>query len=516
MYCSKCGKAKTNNAKFCKYCGQPFSGIDDRHVRGSKSREKLALIIVLSIIIIVGGIGLFRFLNSPEDIERETGSIDVHPGGGAKYAVVQGGVYIADKDGETNVFHSNGSRFTVDGTFYTSQTSLDGTKAAFISDNTLYYTDGEEPQMIATDIYSFALALSGNAVIYTTQMDGDQGSLFIYSDGASTSINSNVFPNYCSISPDGETVIYATANDNGREPENYIWSDGKSSQFSTGLLPVAITDGAQIIYYYKDSIFYVREGYDSGTETELGDSVSSIAFSKDCVQAVYHNNGDAYISIGGGEGEKLSGSINSFIMPGDTQTTVRYDSLQQPVFFYGVTGFENTFYLAGEQVYRIDESFEACMIVESADEVELASDGKTIVFLDNGVIYRINGLLNDAKAEVWVDEDAEAVEIVVVFDESVCFYININSELCYKQEDNSKHVINDIDFYSSNAVLICEKKIFFVCEEILYVTNNAEKPVLVVDVDGKVKDVGRSGAIIIVETDKGYYISRDGVMFVLI
>ncbi len=514
MYCKRCGRLNTDNAKYCKSCGQILIHNNGERLKKRKSKKPMALAIILLIVAVSTGIALRCLLKKPDETSQTTLTAGNSSNVAHKYAYYKGGVYIADNGVETVVVHSNGSRFTADGILYSSQTSMDGTKATFISGSTLYYADGEEPQIITTDVYSYSLALSGNAVLYTTQMDGELGSLFVYTDGASVNIASNVFPNYSCISPDGETVIYSIANGEDGKLSNYIWSEGQSLQFDSDLLPVMITDKAQYVFYYRGGAFCVRGGSDAGEETRLGDSVSAIAFSGDCTQAVYHNNGEAYISINGGEGEKLSGSVDSFIMPGDTQTAVRYDSFQQPIFIYGVTGFADIFYLDGEQVYRINEEFSARRIVESAEEVELASDGRTIVFLSSGAISWVDGLVDDAKAEVWVDEDAEAVEIVAVFGENSCYFINFNSELCYSKVRGLSYVISDINApYNNYVALYLNNKIAFISGETMYISTDGGNPTPITQINKDVISVTRSGIVVVTETNENQYVSSSGDVF---
>lgn len=510
MYCSHCGMGNEESAKYCKSCGRPLK--NNEIVLPMKSRRKLlAPIIFMLLIIVSGAMAIFYLLNKPIKASDTRLVVDDKLGTVQTYATYEGGVYITDNGTDTLVFHSNGSRFTVDGILNASQTSMDGTEAAFVSDNTLYYTNGEEPQVIAADIYSFALALSGNAVTYTTQMEGDQGDLYIYSNGSSDHIASNAFPNYCCISPDGKTVTYATDGGDNEEPTNFIWSNGQSSQFGIGLLPVMITDGAQYVYYYRNGAFCVREGFDAGTETELGDSVRSIAFSSDCAQVVYHNNGDAYISISGEEGKKLSGNIDSFILPGDTQTAVQYDSWQQPMFIYGVNGFANTFYSSGDQVLRINEAFESSVIVESAEEVELASDGRTIAYLDYDAIYRIDGLVDGATAEVWMDD---ATEIVAVFDDNSCYFFNSNSELCYQNDNSIMRVVEDDALYRDYFALYQFNKVLYISKGNLTISSNGEKLESTVEDNGNITSINRIGTMVIIKIDGSQYISIDGNSFI--
>ncbi|MDR2665080.1 MAG: zinc ribbon domain-containing protein [Oscillospiraceae bacterium] len=324
----------------------------------------------------------------------------------SKYTKTKSVAIIAQSADEVVFITKSGAKAAFDGIYEQASLSMDGTKTAFLiadedyEEYTLYYSDGGTPKRAAYgDNMRFSLAASGKAAAYLTWDDGDDSytdcTLYIYTGGKSTKIASGVHSyNFC-ISPDGKTVAYVAKYDSDDgDFVAYIW-DGKSSEVGKNKAPVAVSDGGRYFYYRnKDGTLYVQKGARDDTKQRLGDGRVG-AFNRDLSQVIFDNGDKSYISVKGGERRGLLGGYYRLIVPYGTQQA--YSS----GIIYGVSSFANSFYESGNgNIVRITGKFAAESVVKSISggSPYLADDGKTLLYIKNDDVYKINGMRPGAEA----------------------------------------------------------------------------------------------------------------------
>jgi hypothetical protein len=391
---------------------------------------------------------------------------------------------------KTIVVYSNGTQEAVDGVLSDyreidpyeyefvskSKFNLDGGKGAFIVDyaciekgGTLYYVAGlTAPVRVADGVSDFVISDSGNGLIYWTdfiykEAEGDepalsQAKLHLFNGIESTVINESVFLDYyvggylsAVISPNAGTVFYITDLAYRYAPATYeivsivstayVSVDGGNGQRVSGdtVLPLAVADGAEYLYYTDEkSTFKVRGGV-SGEEVPLfkiaTDFRSSYFFNNDYSQVVYNIpiiedgmsiSGSAYISINGTEGSELSPYfIDSFLIPQGGHIGREEHGFMT---VYGFKDFSEKVSVSGDMIRYIDHNLESQLISEGAFEVTLSADGKNVFFLDtwdDDNLKRATISLCDVtgQADIVINKIAEMVDAYVITRDGYVYYV---------------------------------------------------------------------------------------------
>jgi hypothetical protein len=135
-------------------------------------------------------------------------------------------------------------------------------------------------------------------------------------------------------------------------------------------------------------------------------------------------------------------------------------------------------------------------------------DNKTLFYLKNDNLYKINGAKEDAEAEK-LASDVEDYEVLP--DGKTVFYINDDDELMVQKGTGKASKITDD--VKDNSFILFQGKIYYISDDTLYVTTGgkAEK----VTVKGDVEAFGKQGDFfLMVLTDEDVvYVSADGKKF---
>jgi hypothetical protein len=161
---------------------------------------------------------------------------------------------------------------------------------------------------------------------------------------------------------------------------------------------------------------------------------------------VYQANGKTYAIIKGKEKITLSGAINSFILP---------DSTRDSDDIIGVKSFANTLYRSGDEVIRIDNKFEASSVAKKINSIKtryLASDGRTLLYMKNDDLYKVDALNKNATAVKLVD--GNVLNFVAVNKGSAVYFLNEDKELYYqKGKGKPTHIADDVTSSISSSGL---------------------------------------------------------------
>jgi hypothetical protein len=446
----------------------------------------------------------------------------------AKYEKVKGGVNMVQSDDRVAFYKNGKNTGYVDGYYQNLIYSLNSSKmAALISEDigggsdgySLYLIDAKA-ELIDEEVYKCWISASGNAVAYVKEFDysEDTAELWLHKGGKETLITSELLrDSACFVSPNGGTVCYTAVNDDD-EHIGIVW-DGKENELGENYTPVAVADGMKYVYYTNDNgVLYVQKGKNSENRERLGETYSSgISVNRDLSQIVFSSVSETYISRNGGEKEELSGNVMIFIFPDGTAARRNDDGIQ----LYGISNFANTFYQGYEGIVYINGKYEANSVVRGAENVMLADDGKTLTYIRNGDIYKVNGMSKNAEPEEIVSNDAE--RFTAVSNGSAVFFVNEDDELYYQKGKGKPVLISeDVEFGqygSAQGSLFKGDTLFYISDDELYFSSGG-KGKAVSGIEGDVSYVGAGVSGVTVYADDGgdslRYFSGDGKKFTLL
>jgi hypothetical protein len=438
--------------------------------------KKLAILGVAGVLVIAAAIAaLIMFM--PSQYRSNKGSINVLQTEFDRFLVI------------TN----KGATIAVDGVCMDYEVNIDGTKAVLlvsddnsVSGSTLYHVSGGKVSRIAEDVRSYWFASSGNGVAFTRFEFGDEtAELYLWSGSSPARkisgdmmLNSRVV-----ISPDGKTVGFVDL-DNGN-PLGAFNTGGRTTDLGNNFIPIGISDGAKYIYYTRDDALFVQRGTNEGTRLRLtGEFSSVIGYNRDMSQIIFSSYSRSFISDRGREPVALVGHVQWFIMP---QNTAAFYGQRGIV--YGVNNFKNTFYVNGDSsVIRVNSRFETERVQGSVSAVYLASDGKTLTYMRNNRIERLDGSKTGAEPMRLVDSDAW--NFVATAKGDAIFFINSDRDIMY-QRGASRAVVVEHDIASFNLSLFKGSMLFYVQDLDLYSSTGR----------GKNRIGGLNGDVIDVRTD---------------
>jgi hypothetical protein len=518
-YCKNCGAEISANMRFCSACGTPAEmeaapGDADRPVISSPKKVKLkidslpkfavpALAVVAMAALVILAAGIFKL---------------------SKYDIEKGIVLcLGNSEDDTVIVIANGkNQVTLDGIPSYRAKSMDGTKAVLIVNDTgspysvdyegysLYYIS-DKVTLITDGVNKAKISASGNAIAFVKDYDKatEEGTLYLWNNGKTTLVSDSMLADmsFC-ISPDGKTVAFTSGTVDDYSGSCY---NGHLSDLGKSVEPFAVADNARYIYYTKNSSGYVM--LDNGDKQKLADDISRCHFNKDLSQMVYQANGKTYAIIKGKEKITLSGEIYSFILPDNTQNAVN---------IIGVKSFANTLYQSGDDIIRIDNKFEASSVAYKTGKfMYLASDGRTLIYMKNDDLYKVDALNNNATAVKLVD--GNVIDFEAVNKGSAVYFLNEDKELYYqKGKDKPTHIADDVmsSSYPRRAIAVFKDKILYYVSDSEIYTATGKKGNLVSGIDDEADSVSATLYYVdISSADYGQdyeYFSIDGKTYIKI
>ncbi|MBE3141579.1 MAG: zinc ribbon domain-containing protein, partial [Thermoplasmata archaeon] len=308
MKCEFCGEINEYGAHFCKKCGAEIGKVQNgaagilgdkavaktkdlaKNLKSKLSKKVLIIIGVCVVALIAIIIAINAFLPGKYTYPKNTISF----------------LYDSEFEQTSVLVDTKLLSTTIDGSVYSTQNNFDGDVCAVLSsDDTLYYITSSTVQSIADEVGYFALSSQGDAVAY---IDSD-ATLYIYSadDSKKTKVEDEVEDSYVVISPDGKTVAYLIDDD---ESKLYVYTNGKSTLVGKELAAIAVSNSGKYIYSYREEneALYVSEL--GGDKNKLAADVDTDYFilNKDHTEIIFTADSKSYISIKGGDKEKIGSS----------------------------------------------------------------------------------------------------------------------------------------------------------------------------------------------------------------
>ena len=521
--CKACGADVKATMRFCAACGTQVEhepAIEEATAVAPEA-EKKAYFHIKKIIrfAIIGGAALLAIIVAVTLLTP------------AKYDHVKGTIRL-DQDGDSICVIANGEiSAEIDGRLVSSARNIDGTvAAALVANDDKGYDDNpnnhslylitDKPQLISDEASSYCLSASGKAVAYVKAYYSYAGTaeLWHYSGGVNTKLTSafNLDCRYA-ISPDGKTVAYI--DDDGGRQTGYIW-DGQTTELGRDIQPLAVSNGAKYIYFIRNDAFFVQRGSNSDSRERLCDSseLTEIYANRDLSQIVYDTGARTFVYTKGGGRQSLARGFRNWILPNGTASQMQR-SKNVVVSIYGMSGFADTFYRnADNSIVHVNRKYETNNVARNAS-AQLANDGKTLIFLRNRGIYKVDGTNAKAEATEIVSEAYTVTSFVATYDGKAVFFTNDMDELYYQKGKGRPTTVSDyvsLDGRGINYGLYKGKTLYYVCDEELYASSGGKGSVIR-GVGGRVQSAssGLYGVTVtsLEDGDSVFYYSSDGKTF---
>jgi hypothetical protein len=505
MKCEFCSHENEEGVKFCGKCGAqvPDEPVKSENTAEAKADVKATAVSIINMVKAMPIQKLLKFI-VPAVVLIVALIIVVPMLGGSNYLYAKDNISFFTSGDAIVVSGNNNSKFAIDGNLYSSQRSLDGSRAAVLTDydystgGTLWFVTTSDRTRVADEVLSFKLSDTGRGIAYFTDYDSetDTAALFLYDTGSKRSskiTDEAILDRYegywLCISPDGKTVGYASDYENG-EFTGYLKEDGKAAErLGRNMMAMAVSNGAKHLYYARASFehddwwwnmlvsFHVRSGRnDNRLMTDLH-SLGSIRFilNNDYSQVIFNHDDRAFISRNGEERVRLTGSIYAFVTPKDTQ-----ERWLGGITVYGIKSFGNTLAVGNDGIIHINNRFdETTRVPRSSSQgygAELSRDGRSLVFINNsGSLVRINPNRIDSDAVELSDENVRT--FTASSDGNTVYFINRYNELWCVKGNGSPTKISD-EVISNLAMQGTGKRLFFIADYSsrsggdLYFTNN--------------------------------------------
>ncbi len=371
-------------------------------------------------------------------------------------------VYSAE-DEETLIL-TDGKEFkrTLDGRLLSQTLSMGGDVLALSIPSDEYASSGAYTLYLLYDnslveieeyVLSYAMSNDGSAVVYVNT----DGELMLYNatDATRKKITDEPYEHRYSLSPNGDSVLYAKERNTGSTL--YLWKDGKSTEINDNLIPMALSNDGEVIYYInpdKDSIYVSTE---KGGEIKLVNGVSDkynslyLVYNADHTQILISLGDDAYLSKNGEEKVKLtSDGLRQF---GATLTrgisvsqTVSDSWSNYAVVISAATSplrdFRNQYFLDdnGELKY-VNKKLKITDVAEDISSYQTSDSGKTIYYRTTERV-----LMRGEKPKGKFKEVAtEVSSYTVTANGRACYLLDSSSTLSYvKMTGKIKHIADDV------------------------------------------------------------------------
>lgn len=306
----------------------------------------------------------------------------------------------------------------------------------------------------------------GSAFLYFCDFDaaGLSGDLMLYRDGKTQALARDVWLNGMVISPDGHSVMYMKADTNERF-ETYLSVNGAEAEKLEGnrVIPIAISNGGQYIYYMKfdattDKLaLYVRTGNDDERlASEINDNLDNIqiTLNQDASEMLFCVEEVTYLSVKGGEKQKIC-NVDAYPVRPNNMGITGNRSLEGllNITMYGFDTFRNCFLQSEDALFFINADLEGEKIVSNSGGASISRNGKVLMYLKKGVLFRTTADSNAEKntKEIGGRDDIQTFQMSA--DGSAAYFLTAENELRYVRgnDEESTKVADDVYQYAVHA-----------------------------------------------------------------
>lgn len=433
---------------------------------------------------------------------------------------------VAESEGDYYVCYLNGDRVKLDEEPYGGyKENMDGTVLAYKNDDNelVIFAKGKEIKTGIDEVSNIAVSNYGDTVVYFTDCETVEfkvpyyydewweeyyyntysvsvGTLNLYdvNKKKNTEIAEEVCVDSAVLSPNGKTVAYIAdyeVNDDGEtEFKGYYSVNGKDpEELGKEKRIFAISDKAKYIYYSDAGRLYVHVKKD---DVKLANEVSyvNVMLNKDYSEMMFTSEGKTYVTVKGGEKQKVSGSALSSIMLNEDAAGAYYSVSTQEGSIYvtnvGVdTLKENLFYSSNEyQVVYVMKNFETEKIASDVyrSDCVLSDDGKSMVYLDGDNVMKVTKFAKGGEKEK-IEKISDADEIFANGKLDMIYVLDTKGDLHFVKKDKDVDVAEDV----TEATFSGDGKYFYYVEDndTLFYTTNGKKTKKIASAKGDELDV---------------------------
>ena len=357
---------------------------------------------------------------------------------------------------------------------YSTKSSMDLTKHVMLTDEKdLYLVTKKDNVKVDDDVFSFAVSVTGDGIVYVKDYKDGVGDIYLYTKGKSTKVDSDASRYNMVVSPDGKSIAYM---DNDGDCHLYINGKLKDDKLRNST-PVAISDGGKYFYYTKNDNLYVQVKDESN---KLGADVSTITFNRDLTEAIYSYNGKTYFCKKGKEADETVTTKGAcrILVPANATVSYSYaDDIE--VYTIGKDSLSNSACILDGGIYYINDDMVAEKIISSYNKCLLSDDGNTLVYYKGDDLYKVENLKKSLEAEEILGKvelrtstlcGNDDLSVLYYYDtaekELRCFkgkkpemvYDDIIYDYSLKVVDNSLYFIGNYDEYNNSGTVCVSKK----------------------------------------------------------
>ncbi len=496
MFCNQCGAPLEEGTVFCATCGAkqdvaatpvaPAQPVMNNVV--AQPEKKKVNLFANKKLMMFGGIGIAAVVLIVLGVMLFSGGSSVKYD---KYADLK--ISYDNFDSEGHLFTSDGEMVDLDETVYDAYASADQSKMAFTMRedgmNVLYYADTEmDPQFVAEDVYEFDISYDGSHIAYIQDMNADWtgGDLYLYSveDDKSVKIDTEVYPYDIVMSPNGEYISYIKDYEGYNDNDLFVggYSEDSVKVDKDGSYAIGVMNNGKAYYVTDNSKLYYYNGKDS--VKVASDVDGNYYFNKDLTELLYTKGGKSYYYTPKmKEATKVSSYYVYDVVAPENMIAEYYgegyilgrESLKNSVWktYDGLAWLSKD----GKEMTKISSYYGDCCISE---------DGKTLIFVRDGVLFKTEDFTGKEKPKALYDEDY--VDGIVANTDLSKIYAIVGDELYYiKNEKKNERITNDLEEGTYSVVFSSSlNKVVFIEDDTLCYADTSEKSKEVIeeDVDG--------------------------------
>ena len=241
------------------------------------------------------------------------------------------------------------------------------------------------------------LADSGGGVAFFSDVEeGGTGTLRLWRPGSDKPLRvaeSALCDTPLVLSPDGGTVAWAGLSEDGGAAA-YLSSDGgKPRLLGEDMRPFAVSDKGGLVYYISDGRVYVRS---KTGDVELADNVGYSSLSEyymtsDLRQVLFNRRGSVCVSTDGGEGRVVTQAwLGGVAVPGNAAPHLRQNGVK--LYICPMRTFKGAVLKLDGSLYYYGGEAGILRVADSFAHVFLSSNGRSVVWERDGLLYRISDL----------------------------------------------------------------------------------------------------------------------------
>ena len=469
--CPQCGRVSDGTKKFCSECGVAFV---EKEIPAPTKKKNLSLAPLKALTEKLGISAKRLALIGCLFVAAVVAIVilcNIMFGGSSEFIEVKKDLFCENSDTNILIF-ANGrlEDSSIGGSYDSYKTCADGSTMAILTKEGDLYVYDKKPEKLASEVEQYEISQSGEGLIY---VDGDD-ELYLWTKGGKPVKLSDELAfgiNGCVISPDGKTVAFAEGDYD--DPTLYTSGEkGEKQEIDDMLYPLAISDGAELVYYFDlddGAICVLNSKRDK--EEEICDDMDGTAywFNADHTQIIVQDGGKSYISIDGAEPEKLCSNIREI----GRRKTAAFGTTTDVIDFRGQYVLDTK-----GDLYFIKDNLETEKVARDVEDFDLSEDCKTLFYIDDGgAIFFGSGKGKDDFEKLV----KEAYSFYMTPDGRGCYFEDENSVLYYiaaKKDTESAEICDEV----YDVSMTHDGYILFMRNDNLY-SSNGGKSIRLVDKD---------------------------------